>query len=165
MQITVSHKEGNSSETMVLEAKTSKSSFEIKPSLISPVEYFLAGTISCSLTDMVMLPKKQGYNISDISITGDVTRNDTPPRKFNNVNLLYSFNSDADNVIARRWVLSTLETYCSTLNTIRGVSKIRFSIIHNGDLIADKDEITSGETNPISLSNKNIPDIGGACES
>jgi len=165
MQVTVLHKEGNSPESMVLHATTSKSSFEIKPSVISPVEYFLAGAISCSVTDMVMLPKKQGYQISDIQIQGDVIRNDTPPRKFNDVHLKYIFNSNGDNLLAKRWVLSTLETYCSTLNTIRGVSKISFSIVHNGEIISDKDEILSGENVANSFSDENAPDIGGACES
>ena len=164
MRVTILHKEGDSPESMILEAQTSKSSFEIKPSAISPVEYFLAGAISCSVTDMVMLPKNQGYEISDIEIAGDVTRNETPPRKFNKVHLTYSFNSNGDNLLARRWVLSTLETYCSTLNTIRGVSKITFSIVHNGKQIADKEGIASGETGKTSISNENVPDIGGTCE-
>ena len=94
MQVIVSHKEGNSPESMVLEARTSKSSFEIKPSVISPVEYFLAGAISCSATDIVMLPKNQGYQISEIEIVGDVIRNEAPPRKFNEVHLRYSFKSN-----------------------------------------------------------------------
>jgi putative redox protein len=150
---------------MVLEAQTSKSSFEIKPSVISPVEYFLAGTIACSTTDMVMMPQKQGFKISDIEISGDVVRNETPPRKFNEIHLTYSFNSNSDDLTARRWVLSTLETYCSTINTVRGVSKITFSIIHNGNTIADRDEIMSGESNsPLSSDGSDIPDIGGACE-
>jgi len=164
MQVTISHKVGDSPATMILEAKTSKSSFEIKPSVISPVEYFLAGAISCSVTDMVMLPKNQGYEVSDIQIDGDVIRNDTPPRKFNEIHLKYIFNSNGDNLIARRWVLSTLETYCSTLNTLRGVSKISFSIVHNGELIADKDEIESGANSSNSISDETAPDIGGACE-
>ena len=164
MQVTVLHKEGNSPKSMILEAKTSKSSFEIKPSVISPVEYFLAGAISCSVTDMVMLPKNHGYAISEIEVTGDVNRAETSPQKFNEVHLTYSFKSDGDDLLARRWVLSTLETYCSTLNTIRGVSKITFSIIHNGDQIANKNEIVSGETHFQPFSDKNAPDIGGACE-
>ena len=165
MKVTVSHTEGNSPKTMVLNAETSKTNFTIKPSEISPVEYFLAGAIACSTTDMVMMPQNQGFEISNISISGDVIRNETPPRKFNEIHLTYSFNSNADDLVARRWVLSTLETYCSTLNTLRGVSKITFSIIHNGNLTADKDSIISGENSLATLSNGDMPNIGGACES
>jgi putative redox protein len=165
MRVTVSHLDGNSAETMVLNAQTSKSNFEIRPSEISPVEYFLAGTIACSTTDMVMLPQKSGNKISNISIDGEVIRNENPPRKFNEVHFTYKFDSDADDLIARRWVLSTLETYCSTINTIRGVSKITFSIVHNGNLIAENDSIMSGDSSALSFDNENAPDIGGACQS
>jgi putative redox protein len=144
MKVVLEHTAGSSSEDMLLTAKTSKSSFEIRPSEISPVEYFLAGTIACSTTDMVVLPKKQGYEISNIKITGDVERNDEPPKKFNKLHLIYSFDSNADDTVARRWVLSTLETYCSTINTIRGVSEITFSIVHNGNEITLNDSISSG---------------------
>ncbi|HIC10575.1 MAG TPA: OsmC family peroxiredoxin [Campylobacterales bacterium] len=164
MKVSISHKEGYDSESMVFEAKTSKSSFEIRPSTISPVEYFASGMVACSATDMVMLPKQQGYSISHLNIEADIVRNETHPKKFNEIHLIYSFNSDADDLIARRWVLSTIETYCSTLNTVRGVSKISFSIVHNGKVIADRDEVVSGENNTILESNGNIPDIGGACE-
>jgi putative redox protein len=151
MEVILEHTAGTSAEDMVLKAQTSKTSFEIRPKEISPVEYFLAGTIACSTTDMVVLPRKQGYEISNIKITGDVERNDDPPKKFNKLHLIYSFDSNADDTVARRWVLSTLETYCSTINTIRGVSEITFSIIHNGNEIATKDSISSGSGIPLDL--------------
>lgn len=164
MQVTVLHKDGNSPETMVLEAKTSKSSFIIQPKVISPVEFFLGGAISCTVTDMVLLPKNQGYEISNIEIIGDVVRNETPPKKFNEIHLTYKFDSNADDLIARRWVLATMETYCSTINTLRGVSEITFSIIHNSNLIAEKDGIVSGENSQTAIGVDNTPDIGGSCE-
>jgi putative redox protein len=151
VKVILEHTAGTSSEDMVLKATTSKRSFEIQPKDISPVEYFLTGTIACSTTDMVVLPKKQGYEISNIKITGDVERNEAPPKKFNKLHLLYSFDSNAEDSIARRWVLSTLETYCSTINTIRGVSEITFSIVHNGNEIASNDSISSGEGKPLDL--------------
>ncbi|EJF07303.1 putative redox protein, regulator of disulfide bond formation [Thiovulum sp. ES] len=151
MKIILEHTDGTSSEDMVLKATTSKTSFEIRPKEISPVEYFLTGTIACSTTDMVVLPRKHGYEISNIKITGDVERNEAPPKKFNKLHLIYSFDSNAEDSIARRWVLSTLETYCSTINTIRGVSEITFSIVHNGNEIASNDSISSGEGKPLDL--------------
>jgi len=161
MKVVISHSSGYLSEDMKFLAKTSKGSFIITPSEISPVEYFLSGLIACSATDMIMLPKNGNYKISELEITGDVIRNDTAPRKFNEIHLIYKFNSDSSDLIARRWVLSTLETYCSTVNTVRGVSKISFSIIHNGIEIASKDEIESGAISPVLTE---IPeDIGGAC--
>ena len=162
MQIKVVHKSGNSGEDMVLEAQTSKTSFEIKPKEISPVEYFLSGMIACSTTDMVLLPKNQGYKISDLSIEGEAVRSENYPKKFDAIHLLYSFNSDAEDLIAKRWVLSTLETYCSTINTVRGVAKISFSIKHNGNLIVEKDEIMSGNNTENQI--QDVADLGGVCE-
>jgi putative redox protein len=165
LKVVVKHLEGDDSKSMVLEAETSKGSFEIRPSQISPVEYFLAGTVACSTTDMVVMPKKQGYEISNISISGDVTRNEAPPKKFNELHLTYSFDSNADDTIARRWVLSTLETYCSTINTVRGVSEITFTIVHNGKEIAHRDSIESGSGNALDLPDHSTRDDDGmSCE-
>ena len=115
---------------------------------------------------MIVLPKNGNYSISELQIIGEVERNEVPPRKFNNIHLIYKFNSNASDLIARRWVLSTLETYCSTINTVRGVSKIQFSIIHNGIEIAKENEIDSGIKNlELDKNNGEIPkNIGGACE-
>lgn len=140
MQVTITHQDG-----MKFEAKTAKSSFIIDCPVISPIEYFLSGIITCSATDVVMVPKKQGYEVRDLSITGDVVRNDAMPQKFNELHLDYSFNSEADDDLAARWVMASIETYCSTLNTIRGVTKIRYSITHNGKKIRENSEIISGE--------------------
>lgn len=140
MNVKITHKEG-----MKFEAKTEKSSFIIDCPTISPIEYFLAGVISCSATDIVLVPKKQGYEVTNLSIEGDVVRNEEMPRKFNSLHLDYHFDSGAEDDLAARWVMASIETYCSTLNTIRGVTKITYSITHNGKKIREKAEIISGE--------------------
>jgi len=143
MQVTIRHQEG-----MKFEAKTSKSSFIIDCPVISPIEYFLAGIITCSATDIVMVPQKQGVVVSNLSVTGDVIRNDAMPQKFNALHLDYTFNSSAEDDLAARWVMASIETYCSTLNTIREVTKITYSVTHNGVKIRDKATIISGEATP-----------------
>ena len=97
MQVTISHQEG-----MKFEAKTSKSSFIIDCPVISPVEYFLAGIITCSATDIVLIPKNQDKTVTDLVVSGDVVRNETAPCKFNTLHLTYSFNSDGDDTMAAR---------------------------------------------------------------
>ena len=142
MRVSVSHKEG-----MKFEAKTQKSSFIIDCPQITPVEYFLAGIITCSATDMVLMPKNQNKTVTDLVIDGDVVRNEDHPRKFNTLHLSYCFNSDADDTTASRWVMASLETYCSTINTIRDTTAISYSITHNGKLICkDKSMISGGGT-------------------
>ena len=117
MKVTVSHKEG-----MKFEAKTAKSSFIIDCPVISPVEYFLSGVITCSATDLILIPKNQGNIVTDLVVDGEVERAEEHPRKFVKLYLKYDFNSDADDITAARWVMASLETYCSTINTIRAVS-------------------------------------------
>lgn len=139
MKVSVSHQDG-----MKFEAKTEKSSFVIDCPQITPVEYFLAGIITCSATDMVLMPKNFDKTVTNLVIDGDVIRNDDHPRKFNTLHLTYKFNSDADDTMASRWVMASLETYCSTINTIRDSVEISYSIIHNGNIIRENEKMISG---------------------
>jgi putative redox protein len=139
MKITVSHQ-----DAMRFEAKTEKSSFIIDCPQISPIEYFLSGIISCSATDVVMLPQKQGYEVKNLEVDGEVVRNETAPRKFNTLHLEYRFDSNADDTLAARWVMASLETYCSTINTIRDSVAITYTIKHNGKTIRENEKMISG---------------------
>ena len=139
MKVTVSH-----IEDMKFEAKTEKSSFIIDCPVISPIEYFLAGLVACSTTDVQLLPKNQGKTVSDLSVTGDVVRNEDNPRKFNKLHLAYDFKSDGDDTLAARWVMASIETYCSTINTVRDSVEISYTIIHNGKTIKENEKVISG---------------------
>ena len=139
MKVTVSHL-----SEMKFEAKTDKSSFIIDCPQITPIEYFLAGIISCSATDMVLMPKNQNKTVSNLVIDGDAIRNDDFPKKFNTLHLDYRFDSDADDITAARWVMASLETYCSTINTIRDSVAVSYSVTHNGKKIKDNEKIISG---------------------
>lgn len=107
MKVTVSHQ-----DAMRFEAQTEKGSFIIDCPQISPIEYFLSGIIACSATDIVMLPQKQGHEVKNLAVSGEVVRNESAPRKFNTLHLEYRFDSDADDTTAARWVMASLETYC-----------------------------------------------------
>lgn len=139
MKITVAHQ-----SEMKFEAKTEKSSFIIDCPQISPIEYFLSGIITCSATDVVLLPKQQGHEVKNLEVSGEVVRNESAPRKFNTLHLEYRYESDADDTLAARWVMASLETYCSTINTIRDTTKITYTIIHNGNVIRDNEVMISG---------------------
>jgi len=139
MRVRVSHK-----EDMKFEAKTAKGSFIIDCPQISPIEYFLSGLIACSASDMMALPKNQDKTVSNLLVDGKVVRNSDHPRKFNTLHLTYSFNSDADDIMAARWVMASLETYCSTINTIRDTTAISYTIIHNEKTIYENEKMISG---------------------
>ena len=146
MNVKVTHQDG-----MKFEAKTAKGSFIIDCPQISPVEYFLAGIITCSATDMILIPKNQGKTVTDLVIDGDVVRAQPHPAKFDTLHLTYIFNSDADDTIAERWVMASLETYCSTINTIRDTTSISYSITHNGTLIRENEKMISGGGSTIDM--------------
>ncbi len=146
MKVSITHK-----EAMKFEAKTSKSSFIIDCPVISPIEYFLSGIITCSATDIILMPKNQGKTVTDLSVDGEVVRNEDHPCKFNTLNLTYTFNSDADDTTAARWVMASLETYCSTINTIRDTTAISYSVTHNGNLICENKEMISGGGSKIDM--------------
>lgn len=148
MKITVAHQ-----SEMKFEAKTEKGSFIIDCPQISPIEYFLSGLIGCTATDIVMLPQKSGNTVKNLSVSGEVVRNETPPRKFNTLHLEYSFDSDADDLSAARWVMASVETYCSTINTIRDTTKITYTIIHNGNVIRENEQMISGGGSDIDFGN------------
>jgi putative redox protein len=139
MKITVSHQ-----SEMKFEAKTEKSSFIIDCPQISPIEYFLSGIIACSATDVVMLPQQQGYEVKNLQVDGEVVRNENAPRKFNTLHLEYRYESNADDTLAARWVMASLETYCSTINTIRDSVAITYTIKHNGNTIRENEKMISG---------------------
>ena len=146
MKITVTHK-----DAMKFEAKTAKSSFIIDCPTISPVEYFLSGLITCSATDIILIPKNQGKTVTDLVVDGEVVRAEPHPAKFDTLHLTYSFNSDGDDTTAARWVMASLETYCSTINTIRDTTAITYSITHNGKLIRENEKMISGRGTNIDM--------------
>ena len=147
MKISVAHK-----EAMKFEATTAKSSFIIDCPTISPIEYFLSGIIACSASDIQMLPQNQGKTVADLVVDGEVVRNDDHPKKFNSLALTYTFNYDADSDdMAARWVMASVETYCSTINTIRDTTKISYTIVHNGKTIRENEEMISGQGTDVDL--------------
>ncbi len=146
MKIIVTHQ-----DAMKFEAKTAKSSFIIDCPTISPIEYFLSGVITCSATDLILIPKNQGKTVTDLVVEGEVVRAEPHPAKFETLHLTYNFNSDGDDTTAARWVMASLETYCSTINTIRDTTAISYSITHNGKLIRENEKMISGQGTKIEM--------------
>ena len=146
MKVTITHQ-----DAMKFEAKTAKSSFIIDCPTISPVEYFLSGIITCSATDMILMPKNQGKTVTNLVVDGEVVRAEPHPAKFDTLHLTYNFNSDADDTTAARWVMASLETYCSTINTIRDTTAISYSITHNGNIIRENEKMISGNGTQIDM--------------
>ena len=142
------------------EIQTTKSKYLMDINEISPVEYFVSSAAACSAVDIVELPKAAGKIMNNLEIKISYERNETAPKKLNVLHLHYHFNSDADDNTAKKWVMSSMETYCSTINSLRSNVKILYSITHNKALIADNTAIISGTSQANFTNNLNAASIG-----
>jgi len=124
-------------------ANTTKSSYILDCKEITPVEYFATGIIGCTGIDLVMMAEKDGYEVSHYKVNAEIERTASVPMKFTSMHITYDFEGAFESIKAKRYILSSLESYCTTINTIRDTVKISYSIIHNGEKIADKELLSS----------------------
>ncbi|MEF3192557.1 MAG: OsmC family protein [Campylobacterales bacterium] len=122
-------------------ANGANGSITIDAAIFSPVEHFAAGLLACSGVDVAMMAEKQGHSLSSFKMVADIERNDDNPRFFRSAHLIYELTTDADETTAKRWVLASIETYCSTINTIRDCVELTFSVICNGHQIVHHEPI------------------------
>ena len=139
------------------DAEAANGSFVIKPAEVSPLEYFALGLISCSGVDIVSMAEKNGVELKSFSMSGDYVRNEDFPKKFNSAHFVYDIACDADETMVKRWVMASIETYCSTMNTVRNCVDMSYSVLLNGATIADKVVIAKVGSEYLT------EDIGGCC--
>jgi len=137
-------------------ANTSKSSYILDCKEITPVEYFATGIIGCTGIDLVVMSEKDGYEVKNYSVKAEIERTDSVPMKFASMHIIYDFESEFDATKAKRYIGASLESYCTTVNSIRDSVKVSYTIIQNGQKITDKEEL-------ISLSVPLEDGFGGAC--
>jgi len=125
-------------------AHTSKYSYLMNCQEITPVEYFATGLVGCTAYDLAAFAEAAGYEIKNYSIDAEIERRTDPPVKFESVHLIYRFEGAFDPLQAKRWILASLESYCTTVNSIRDGVRISYSIIYNGDVLAKNESIRSG---------------------
>ena len=128
----------------IFQGHNGKKGIKIDPSHYSPVELFITGMATCSAVDITELAKGQGGNLKGLSMEVEYKRRDTYPKIFTEFHFIYKIEAEVEEIKAKRWVLSSLETYCSTINTVRATSKIYYSIYLNGNPIAYRETILSG---------------------
>jgi putative redox protein len=126
------------------DAKTSKSSFVMDCKTITPVEYFATGLIGCTGIDLVVFAEKDGYAVRNYSVRAEIERKTDVPMKFSSVHIVYTFDGSFEAMKAKRYILASLESYCTTVNSIRDSVKVYYTLNYNGEKIADKASILSG---------------------
>ena len=138
-------------------ANTIKSSYILDCKEITPVEYFATGIIGCTGIDLVMMAEKDGYVVSNYKVSAQIERQMEVPMKLSSMHIIYEFDGSFDGVKAKRYILASLESYCTTVNSVRDSVKISYSIVHNGVKIADNESIASGGVTVME------DGFGGAC--
>lgn len=137
-------------------ANTIKSSYILDCKEITPVEYFATGIIGCTGIDLVMMAEKDGFEVTNYSVKAEIERTTSVPMKFASMHIIYEFDGAFDSTKAKRYIGASLESYCTTINSIRDSVKVTYTIIQNGEMIAEKEELIS----------MNVPledGFGGAC--
>jgi putative redox protein len=140
-------------------ANTVKSSYILDCKEITPVEYFATGIIGCTGIDLVMMAEKDGYIVSNYKVSAEIERQNEVPMKLASMHIIYDFEGSFDATKAKRYILASLESYCTTVNSVRDSVKISYSIVHNGVKIANKESIVSGGGTVLE------DGFGGACGS
>ena len=137
-------------------ANTLKSSYVLDCKEITPVEYFATGIIGCTGIDLVVMAEKDGFEVKNYSVKAEIERRESIPMKFSSMHIIYAFDAAFDEQRAKRYIGASLESYCTTVNSIRDSVKVTYTIIQNGKTITEKEEL---------LSIKIEPDdgFGGAC--
>lgn len=138
-------------------ANTIKSSYTLDCKEITPVEYFATGIIGCTGIDLVMMAEKDGFEVTNYSVKAEIERTETVPMKFASMHIIYDFEGAFDATKAKRYIGASLESYCTTVNSIRDSVKVTYTIIQNGKIIVENEGL-------LSMGNITSEDgFGGAC--
>lgn len=124
-------------------ANTIKSSYILDCKEITPVEYFATGIIGCTGIDLVMMAEKDGYEVKNYSVKAEIERTETVPMKFASMHIIYEFDGTFETTKAKRYIGASLESYCTTVNSIRDSVKVTYTIIQNGETIVENEGLIS----------------------
>ncbi len=124
-------------------ANTLKSSFILDCKEITPVEYFATGIIGCTGIDLVMMAEKDGFEVRNYTVKAQIERTTSVPMKFASMHIIYDFEGDFDASKAKRYIGASLESYCTTVNSIRESVQVRYTVIQNGKVIVENEPLMS----------------------
>lgn len=124
-------------------ANTLKSSFILDCKEITPVEYFATGIIGCTGIDLVMMAEKDGFEVRNYTVKAEIERSTSVPMKFVSMHIIYDFEGDFDAIKAKRYIGASLESYCTTVNSIRDSVRVRYTVIQNGEVIVENEALMS----------------------
>ena len=124
-------------------ANTLKSSYILDCKDITPVEYFATAIIGCTGIDLVMMAEKDGFEVTNYSVKAEIERTTSVPMKFASMHIIFEFDGEFDATKAKRYIGASLESYCTTVNSIRDSVKVSYTIIQNGEMITENEGLIS----------------------
>ncbi|HCX22337.1 MAG: osmotically inducible protein OsmC [Flammeovirgaceae bacterium] len=96
---------------------------------MSPMQLLLSGVVSCAAVDLVAMVKKRRKTLVDFS--GEIVgvRRDEIPKKFTEINILYTFVSpDLQEEEAQKLVNLAVEKYCSVASSLDPTIKMTHGV-------------------------------------
>jgi len=124
-------------------ANTINSSYTLDCNAITPLEYFATGILGCTGIDLVMMAQKDGFEVTNYSVKAQIERSESVPMKFTSMHIIYDFEGALDATKAKRYIGASLESYCTTVNSIRDSVKVTYTIIQNGEMILENEGLIS----------------------
>ena len=104
-----------------------------------PMETLLAGAAACTAFDVVTILKKGRHPVSDLAVTVEAKRAETPPRVFIALHYVYTVaGRGLDRKHVERAVKLSKEKYCSATIMLAKTAAITYDIIVvEGDRVPD----------------------------
>ena len=89
------------------------------------------------------MAEKDGYEVSNYTVKAEIERTESVPMKFASMHIIFEFDGEFDATKAKRYIGASLESYCTTVNSIRDSVKVSYTIIQNGEMIAENEGLIS----------------------
>lgn len=90
-----------------------------------------------------MMAQKDGFEVTNYSVKAQIERSESVPMKFTSMHIIYDFEGAFDATKAKRYIGASLESYCTTVNSIRDSVKVTYTIIQNGEMILENEGLIS----------------------
>lgn len=109
---------------------------ELNPKGSSPMDLLLRAIAGCSSIDIVHILKKQRFQLDDIEVEVEGSREEnTIPKVFNKIHLNIQLKGNIPPTKVKKAVDLSLHTYCSVAKILEKTAKIEYQVSLNGETI------------------------------
>ncbi len=90
-----------------------------------------------------MMAEKDRFEVSNYKVSAEIERTETVPMKFASMHITFEFDGAFDATKAKRYIGASLESYCTTVNSISDSVKVTYTIIQNSETIIENEGLIS----------------------